>query len=311
MKYFLIILFFLGFSCKKEPKNQKLNSNDNSIIIKESKTNQKTDTITDLKEKKDESIYVGVLKKIYDEEDYFLPLYFKLSVPESLYSEFHTSKSNYIGKLISKTDDHERYEIEASIAKKYFNTNGLDTIMVFNKSQKIIDTLYRKNYEYFSDQIESQVMVTYGKTNKVNQNKDYLSISQTDIVLRKKLEFEKDSIYLKNTLIKNSFNPSNIYSHYKMTENNDTISFMSFGIYNNETQKECFYLLKNKKPIDSIINEYSISKMIAVPIFLESENLYVSYEFIPDTGSFWTSLIGIDMKNNKLTNYRGNRLYKK
>ena len=293
------------------PKNQKANRNDNSIITKEDKTNQKTDTIIALKEEKNASIYIGVLEKIYEDEDYFLPLYFKPSISESFYSEFHTKTSNYVGKLISKTDDHERYEIETAIAEKYFQTNGLDTIIVFNKSQRIIDTLYRKNYEYFSDQIESQVIVSYEKTNKVNQDKDYLSMTKTDMVFRKKLEFKKDTTYLKNTLSKNSFKPTHMHSHYKIAENNDTISFMSFGIYTNETQKECFYLFKNKKPIDSIINEYAISKMVAVPIFLESENLYVSYEFIPDTGSFWTSLIGIDLKNNKLKNYTGNRFYMK
>lgn len=48
--------------------------------------------------------------------------------------------------------------------------------------------------------------------------------------------------------------------------------------------------------------------MIAVPIFREFEDLYIAYEFIPDSDIFWTSLIGIDFKNNKLKRYKGNRL---
>ncbi|WP_282089762.1 hypothetical protein [Aquimarina algiphila] len=310
LKYLLIILSFLGISCTKEIKNQ---NKDNSIVItKEDKTvetPERTSDIINSEYTQEESIYIGMLQKMYGEDDYYISIAFNDAVPDSFHNTFHRNIEDYIGELISKTEDHERYKIKKSVAQKYFDVRGLDTIIILNDDQERIDTLFRKNYEYFSDQLESQVIATYEKTKIINKDEDYLCMSNNDIVLSKTSVFKKDSTYLAKTLIKNSFHPSNVYAHYKMIKNTDTISFVSFGIYNNKIQKECFYLFKNKNPIDSIINEYSISKMLPVPISMETENLYIAYEFIPDTDAFWTSLIGIDLKNDKLKNYKSNRLY--
>ncbi len=302
IKYLFLITILVGYSCKNS-LNKEIN---NKELADNLKNNQSISKKAHLKK----PLYIGVLKKFYKENDYYISLSFKNSTPTSFSNEFHENISKYVGKLLSKNQDNERYKIKDIIAEKYFDVTALDTIIVLNNNVKL-DTLYRKNYEYLSGQTESQVIATYKKTRLVNKNMDYLCMSLNNETLKPVTNFKEDSKYLKETLIKNSFSPSNIHAHYKMIKNNDTISFISFGTYKQDTANEYFYLLKNKKPIDSIVNESSISKMIAVPIFRESEDLYIAYEFIPDSDISWTSLIGIDFKNNQLKRYKKNRIFMK
>ncbi len=301
IKYFFLISIFIGYSCKKTI-NKQINNKELTTGLN-SKNNTSIPKDTNL----EKPLHIDVLKKIYRENDYYISLSFKNTIPTSFIDDFHRNSSKYTSELLSKNEDHERYKIKDFIAKKYFDIAALDTIIVLNDNVRL-DTLYRKNYEYFSGQTESQVIVTYEKTNLINKDIDYLCMSLNNEKLKSVTNFKEDSEYLKETLIRNSFRPYNVHAHYKMVKNNDTISFISFSTYTNDTPNEYFYLFKNKKPIDSIVNESSISKMIAVPIFREFEDLYIAYEFIPDSDIFWTSLIGIDFKNNKLKRYKGNRL---
>lgn len=298
MRYIIIIAIFC-FSCnkQKDKKNEQL-INITDIEAKE------------IDAKTNDSVYVGVLQKFYDGDDYYLSLNFKPSVPNSFYNTFHDNIEDYTGELILKTEDYQRYQIHDSIAKKYFDVSRLDTLIVLDDNQKKIDVLHRKYYEYYSNQIESEVIATYQKTNRIYKDKDYICMSKNNLALKETQGFKKDTLYMVKTIEENSFNPSYIRAHYNMIRDKDTISFLSFETYNKEIQehKACFYLLKNKTPIDSIINDYAISKMIPVPLALKSENLYIAYEFIPDSGVFWTSLVGIDFENDKLKHYKNNRL---
>ncbi|GAA4106417.1 hypothetical protein GCM10022393_00810 [Aquimarina addita] len=308
----LLTLLIINFSCKKDTKdNQDAKevvitlSGERESISEDHKSLQNSIIVNEMQE---ESVYIGVLQPMYQEEDYYISLSFNDLTPDP-FKEFHGNLKSYIGELISKTEDHERYKIQDTIGQHYFDVSGLDTIIVLDQDQKKLDTLYRKNYEYYSDQIESQIIATYNKTSSVSEErKDYVCMSKNDVVFKKGVSFHKDSIYLRETIHKNLFTPTTIYAHYKMIIKNDTISFLSFGDYNEKKQKENFYLLRNKAPIDSIINQYSISKMVPVPLSWEQESLYISYEFVPDSDNFWTSLIGIDLKNNKLKKYDRNRI---
>lgn len=298
MRYVLVIVLVFCFSCKKE----KADENNKPI-------NNSDEKINEVHSKKGDSVYVGVLQKFYDNDDYYVSLNFKKSVSTSFYNTFHDNVEDYIGELLLKTDDYQRYKIHDSVAKKYFDINHIDTLVVLDDNQKKIEEIYLKNYEYFSNQIDAEVIATYQKTIRVNKDKDYICMSKNDMVLKETQAFKTDTVYMEETINKNAFNPSYIHAHYNMIKDKDTISFLSFSAYNNDAQKEYFYLLKNKVPVDSIINDYSISKMLPVPLALKTENLYVAYSFIPDTGAFWNSLVGIDFENDILKYYENNRLY--
>lgn len=320
MRGIVIVFVFLIYACGGKQLKKELVSEDetikDTIVIKD--TTPQVETV--VKEQKEvapnkliitdsKSIYISQLTKIAEGKDYYLPVSFKPLVSDIKQEDFHNNYTDYISDLILKNIEYTRYKIEDSVANKYFEISNLNSILVFDENQNILDTLHLKNYEYFSDQLESQVIATYKATEKVKEDKEYVCMTVNDYVKKNNYRFTKDSIYLKATLKENRFKPTDVYAHYKMIKAKDTISFLSFGQYKGETAKHAFYLFRNKEPLDSIINKNLISKIISVPITLNEENIFVTHQFIPDTDAFWMSVIGIDIVANTLTQYERNRVF--
>ncbi len=323
MRYTLIILLLLTIACQSKKAKEKTfpeeveevaivkdtivesdgETKNYEVEIKEELIEENKLVITD-----DTSIYVGLLKKISQGKDYYLPVNFKRTTSTILQEDFHNNFEKYTSDVILKSIEYTRFKIEDDVANKYLEISNLNTILVFDDNQEVIDTLRLKNYEYFSDQIESQIIATYSSTDKLNENKQYVCTTVNDFIAKNNYRFLKDNVYLKETLKENKFKPTDVYAHYKMIKDKDTISFLSFGSYGKEVAKHGFYLFKNKVPTDSIINKNLITEIITVPLTLNGQGLFMTSQFIPETDAFWTALVGIDFKTNQLKQYERNRV---
>ncbi|WP_299835634.1 hypothetical protein [uncultured Tenacibaculum sp.] len=323
MRYTLIVLLFLTIACQSKKAKEKTfteeveevttvkdtvveskdETKNSEVEIEEAIVEENKLVVTD-----DTSIYVGLLEKIGQGKDYYIPVSFKTTTSTILQEDFHNNFEKYTSDVILKSIEYTRFKIEDSIANKYLEISNLNTVLVFDDNQEVIDTLRLKNYEYFSDQLESQVIATYNSSKKLNENKQYVCATVNDSIAKNNYKFSKDSIYLKETLKENKFEPTDIYAHYKMIKDKDTISFLSFGSYGKEVAKHGFYLFKNKVPTDSIINKNLITEIIPVPLTLNGQGLFMTSQFIPDTDAVWTALVGIDFKTNQLKQYERNRV---
>ncbi|SNR16998.1 hypothetical protein [Tenacibaculum jejuense] len=319
MRYTLIVLLFLTIACQSKKAKEKTFTEEVEEVstvkdtIVDSKDETKNSKVEIVEENKlvvtdDKSIYVGLLEKIDQGKDYYIPVSFKTTTSTILQEDFHNNFEKYTSDVILKSIEYTRFKIEDAVANKYLEISNLNTILVFDDNQEVIDTLHLKNYEYFSGQLESQVIATYNSSEKLNENKQYVCVTINDFIAKNNYKFSKDSIYLKETLKENKFEPTDVYAHCKMIKDKDTISFLSFGSYGKEVAKHGFYLFKNKVPTDSIINKNLITEIIPTPLTLNGQGLFMTSQFIPDTDAVWTALVGIDFKTNQLKQYERNRV---
>lgn len=180
-------------------------------------------------------------------------------------------------------------------------------MLVFDSEQNIIDTLYRKNYEHVEDMIESSKIASYGNSKKVETPALIMSLNKKlSGLLHKSPSFESDTII--RSIILEQLNISQQYTFVfeSLVLERDTICYLSYSDYSkNETK---VLLIKNSMVVDSIDQEYIISKMASVPLSTKRNLLYLASCSIPDTDALWNSLIGIDLVETKFKLYRGNRI---
>lgn len=298
------LLATILFSC--HAPEQKENNAEAPIIKENTRNDSLADkSLRDLSidhERSDSILYIDLLEKFYFSEEYYVPLYFINAYSESAVKEMNSKDL----EIIFEDIDSKRVKLDEKIAAKYLLLNNLDQLIVLDESQNIIDTLVRKNYEYFDSSIESFYIATYDAALAGDSN-IVMSLNGTqNIEFRKSPEFKEDSVYIRQIITKNAYKPDYLYDYGHLIHHKDTIAFLSFGDY--KQGKECLYLLMNGQAVDSVINNYVISKMTPVPLATEKEILYVSSVHVPETDIYWASLTGIDLVQQKFKFYRRNRL---
>jgi len=253
-------------------------------------------------EQRDLTIYVDLIEAFYGQKDYFIPLYSKDNYSEA------TSKiiERHQKERVFADDEITRTKLDEEIVTKFLSVENLDKLIVFGEDQNILDTLFRKNYEYYENMIESQYVATYEA--KLPQN-DFVVVSLNGLNrnhIQKSPVIHQDSIYLQKIIKDNFFEPDYIYSYGHLAHDVDTIAYFSFSDY--KKGKDCAFLLKNTAVVDSVINDFIISDLTPVPLSSENYLMYIASISIPETDLFWTALIAIDLRNDKLKLYTRNRL---
>ncbi len=253
-------------------------------------------------EKNNVSVYIGFLHKFYGQNDYYVDLYFKNNYSDA------TNKMLMDARLevISQDVETRRTKLLDQAARSHLLTNGLDTVLVFNLDQIIVDTVCLTDFEYYEDMIESKFVATY----KANLKDDeYIVVSlnaANEGVFNKSPDVFLDSAYLIKVLRLNRLAIENVYSFGVFTHKADTFMYVSFNDYQQNAQN--FYLIKNGITVDEHAEDYVILELTPVPLATNSELLYISSDGVPETDNMWTSLVGIDLINNKFEFYSRGRL---
>ena len=189
LKYYLTgIATALLFGCNTQKgHNEKTEEVSKSI---EAKTD----------EQRDLTIYVDLIEAFYGQKDYFIPLYSKDNYSEA------TSKiiERHQKERVFADDEITRTKLDEEIVTKFLSVENLDKLIVFGEDQNILDTLFRKNYEYYENMIESQYVATYEA--KLPQN-DFVVVSLNGLNrnhIQKSPVIHQDSIYLQK-IIKDNF----------------------------------------------------------------------------------------------------------
>jgi hypothetical protein len=290
-----IYLLFLAAFTSCNPKKEERDKETKGFPMKDSISGAEDN-------ESDSTIAVTLLEKFYNQQDYFVPLFFINDFSETAKKELDKNS-----KVLYEDDESTRSKLDEQVAWKYLLVNNLDQMVVFDSNQNSIDTLNRTNYEHYIATISSPYVASYKSTDSIEENNVVISLNGLKKSnLRKSPEFISDSLYIKKLIHKNSFKPDYIHSFGHLIYKRDTISFLSFGDY--KLGKECLYLLKNSMPMDSVINDFLISTMTPVPLSSDKEIIYVALVFIPETDILWNALTGIDLKNNKFNFYERNRI---
>ncbi|MCR9248832.1 MAG: hypothetical protein NXI20_00355 [bacterium] len=248
------------------------------------------------------SIYIGLVDKFYDQDEFHVPLFFKEGYDYAIIDKLKDSDS----KVIFRGEFSRRTKLYESQCKLYLESKNLDTMLVLNKLQQVVDTVFRNHFEHYDAEIQSSLIASY----KIDPGKKpFMLISKSGLNrsdLKPGISFTVDTTYRNNVLESNNQFSSYSWASGKMSVNDNIISYTSFGDYN--ARKECLYFYKNGIPTDSVINDYLIRELYPVPIQDSDHMLYMASGFLPETDITWDMLIGINPATGKIKYYRGNRL---
>jgi hypothetical protein len=296
----IIIVIFGCNNSQKENRTEKLIANNELTNPVDSVRNEIELTITDsLTTKNENQIYVDLLQQYYEQEDYYLPLYFIKDYSESIVEEL---KKEQIETVFNGEEEH-RVSLKQSAVSMHFRNENIDSLLVFGPNQEIKDTLILQNFEYYENVMESFYTASY--KGKYGLKNNVVISKNKGLNLKKSPTFYEDSLHAKRLCTLNNFEPDYIYGSAYAIYGTDTISFLSFADYSK--YKESSFILKNGNPTDSIMNDFVISEFTPVPIATDSLIFYVVNANVPETDHFFTSLVSININTMKLEFYDRNR----
>lgn len=293
--FYLLLATTILFGC--DQKSERTSQNDDVTVI------DSTTLAPEFPEDKNAPTnYIGLLQKFYGQNDYYVDLYFKNNYSEA------TDKMLMDARLevISQDVETRRTKLLDQAVRSHLLTTGLDTVLVFNLDQILVDTIHLTDFEYYEDMIESKFVATY-KTNL--KDDEYIAVSlnaEKEGVFNKSPDVVLDSAYLLKVLRLNKLAMENVYSFGVFTHKTDTFMYVSFNDYLQNDQS--FYLMKNGITVDEHKKDYVIMELTPVPLASNTKLLYISSEGVPETDNMWTSLVGIDLINNKFEFYSRGRL---
>ncbi|WBL23797.1 hypothetical protein [Zunongwangia sp. HRR-M8] len=303
---FLIFILVLSCNSKKSNKTDLKSEIEKTIKEKSLKNKITLDSfqIQVTEPKNEPFLFADVLIKFNNSNEYYITLSFENQYSDSIANIIQNS----FGKTVFKNELESRVEIPENIAQKYFSTAGLDKLIVINKEQIVIDTIYRKNYEFYDASMESSYVATYESPNQLGDSIMVISINSSYYLNLTKVPEPHSDLVKKEKLLKSvQQHYDEIFSRNSMIYKSDTISILSFGKY--AKPENYLYLYKNGNLTDSIINDYlAVYSLTGIPLGTENELTYIYEGFKPDTDLFWIGLIGIDLENWKFKIYERNRI---
>jgi len=246
------------------------------------------------------SVFIDKLSK-YDHADCYLSLYYRKEYSEEVYNELITSNI----ELIDQGFEETRIKLDTNIVKQHLEVDDLESLVVFDSNQRILDTVNRKNYEYYETMIDGELIATYDCKSDYS---DCVVISLKHLgkyQLEKAPVFVEDLDYVVRTEFGKGLNPNYISDCGVSIYKEDTISFISYSDLTIDNTK--IYFIKNGVVCDSVMKNYIAYDMKPVPITKNGEFVYVAAAGIPETDSFWNVLLSIDFQTCKVEFYERNR----
>jgi len=302
ISYISVIIFLIGCNGVQQKPLENEIIND-SIPNNEISINVDVQPPKKIEKTKNEnkSIFITKLEKFYNNSDYYISLYYRTKYSESVANELYTKNV----KIVVQGEEETRLRIDEKLAREHLLIDNIDSLLVFNGKQELIDTIIRKNYEYYDAMISSSLIATYTGKKDYKDNVVVSINSLSKFELGKSPEFTLDSNYLERLCLKFKLNPKYVFGSGLAVFNKDSISFISYSDYTKS--KDCVYILKNGVVKDSIMEDYIIWDFKPVPLVNEKVRLYLASANVPETDIYWTSLIGIEKESFKLVFYDRNR----
>jgi hypothetical protein len=246
-------------------------------------------------------LYIDRLQSLPGDSVYYVTLYFRGDYDEQAVAELEASAI----EINVNSDGEKRSKLDKALVEKYFYTDGLEKVVLFNTNQKAVDTLQLYNYEYYDNLLETSFIATY----RVDREIAGLIVSAQNFdseVFKSSPVFYNDTSRVRGIAARNGFNVEHLHYLSSAQLGSDTLSIISFADYSNG--KECMYLLRNGVATDSVINDYVIIDLMPMPLAMNKFLLYVSETIVPETDLYWTALTGIDTQNFEFVFYERNRL---
>lgn len=250
------------------------------------------------------TFFIGRLGKLEDGSGYHVPIYLK----EEMTGNAIPALYNQPYEPISVTENEKRSSVPIELLNKYFLTEGLQELWVFNQAFEVIDSLKLHGFEYLEQSTSSSFVATYTSHGKKLEQLTAITKIPSSLYHLKtpSPRFESDSSLLKHTLNRNKLaaDHTSYFGHTHVEK--DLYLLVSFSNY--EAHKDAVYLFKNGLPVDSIAKEYYLQDLRALPISSKSSGFYTANGGIPETDAFWCQLIEIEWHTGKLTLHERNRM---
>lgn len=310
-KLFFYGLLFLAFSCKSEKENENENTITKAEVKKESKSEIKTLTylpsISPYKETPlaNTILFCEQLHTDKESQTISVPLKYRRKYSDAIFKILLEDTV----KTVYKSEYTIRYKLKNATAEYYLDTKDIDSLLLIDEQQKVIDTLTKVNYESYFDELESYFYATYSLPENFDYDKQYTAISLKGIkpyLLRKSISPIANLQLTKALMKRNNWESNYIHSNYHFTYKKDTISLIAF--YTNKPMKESQYLLKNGIVKDSIINDFAIFNLTPIPIATSTEHTFIAECIVAESDFYWTSLLSIDLEDTKFMFYENNRI---
>lgn len=277
-----------------------------SIVLEQKDGNSQvpTDSVSTPISMPAHTLFIGRLGKLEDGSGYHVPIYLK----EEMKGNAIPALYNQPYETISVTENEKRSSVPIELLNKYFLTEGLQELWVFNQAFEVIDSLKLQGFEYLEQSTSSSFVATYTSHGKKLEQLTAITKTLSSLYHLKtpSPRFESDSSLLKHALERNKLAADHI-SYFGHTHvEKDLYLLASFSNY--EAHKDAVYLFKNGLPVDSITKKYYLQDLRALPISTKSSGFYTANGGIPETDAFWCQLIEIEWHTGKLILHERNRM---
>ncbi len=292
---FLLLIIYFIISCSKIPEENQISE---EVQLRFSNT----DTLLTLSTPIDSSIFVGLAGKYTGGGDWYIELSFVDNWNETSSRTLKDASVEEIYRDIDAT----RALLKEEVVYKYLQTKYLDTILAFDENQDFFDTLIRKQFEFYEPSISSTFTATY------ELETDHLPMIFMSSQPGFKYDFQKrpiiskDSFHLQNLLTNPGIHPYYIasFGHFSFTE--DSFSYLSY--LDSVDLRDYTLFFKNGKPTVEVVNDFYVRKLYPIPLARKNELVFIAYCNMPESDFSWTSLLGINPMNGKVTEYLRNRI---
>lgn len=248
------------------------------------------------------SCYVDRLQKFYSHPDYYVSLYYRDNFDEQIHDTLTSSNA----EIVSQNHEERRFLLNEELAKKHMVVEGLDTLVVFNEAQQVIDTLFRNDFEFYEDMITSSFIATYTSGSNYEDNV-VASINALDFFVVKKTEqFTHCEAFTTKMCNKHDLNPDYVVASGSTIFDKDSVSFISYTDYHNNFNS--IYIIKNGVKVDSLQDDFVFWDLKPVPLSDAKEWFYLAYCNVPDTDIYWTALLSLNRQSYKLKLYNRGRI---
>lgn len=242
--------------------------------------------------------YVGFVNSYHFQktEEFYVELYFKqTNIEEDEYLRISGSGDS----TIFKDDENHRTRIPLKIASQEFDFRGLETLSLFDASNRFLTKAHFVRVEYLNQNISPVFTAVYKADNpKLTDKAIYCVGNLRDKIVADNYTSFDDSSLTKE--IEQKLGLTHEYSldgkHYRVKDNSSiSVINLDTTVVIVEKKKESFSCLYQSKMAENIFD------VIFVPIMRKSRPIILTKSVVPDTDVEWNYLLIFDGKQYQPT----------
>lgn len=240
-------------------------------------------------------IYIGFIEDFYflDNKEVYVELYF---INDNVSTEEYYQAIKLGDSLIFSNDENVRTRIPFEDAYKHFDIRGIDSISIFDKQGKFIETTSLKHIEYLEQNIAPQFIAVFETKRTLDFPGDYYCVGNFNSPID-------------NSTFHPSENPTlseKIVSKYDLDQKYVDESYKSIHFIHNGQDSTISCLNSNESTVIVISHKDDISvlyksnesenitNIIALPIQCNGLPLLLTESLKPESDVSWNSLLAFD-----------------